>query len=68
MMNDQNSERCPRCDAGRLRRWAELSEEEREVVRRLPGSADYSLDERRARHSWCANCWYEAADDASRDA
>jgi len=49
---------CPRC-GGRLQSWSELSEEEREIVRRLPASADYKLDERKARHRWCVRCWYE---------
>lgn len=52
-------EQCPRCGTGRLRRFGELSDEEREVVKRLPGSADYSLAERQARHRWCTKCWYE---------
>lgn len=50
---------CPRCGTERLRAWSELSEEEREVVRRLPASADYSFDERKARHYWCIRCWHE---------
>jgi len=56
-MNDSNS-KCPRCGEGRLLGWRVLSEEEREVVRRLPASADYSLDERKATHRWCTRCWY----------
>lgn len=51
--------RCPRCGEGRLRGWNELSGEERELARRLPASADYSLEERKARHRWCNRCWYE---------
>jgi hypothetical protein len=53
------SNRCPRCGEGRLRSWQELDDEEREVVRRLPASADYTPDERRARHRWCTRCWHE---------
>jgi hypothetical protein len=51
--------RCPRCDAGRMRGWDELNDDEREVAKRLPGSADYSLEQRKARHRWCPRCWYE---------
>ncbi|HEV7797822.1 MAG TPA: hypothetical protein VGO73_06690 [Pyrinomonadaceae bacterium] len=55
-----NSERrCPRCGEEKLRSWAELSDDEREVVRRLPGSADYEASEREAMHRWCTRCWYE---------
>jgi ribosomal protein S27AE len=50
---------CPRCGAGRLQRWSELGEEEREIARRLPASGDYNLEERKARHRWCVRCWYE---------
>jgi len=55
-MNVQN--RCPRCQ-GVLERWEELSNEEQEVVRRLPEAVDYSPEERRAAHRWCSRCWYE---------
>jgi hypothetical protein len=54
----ETNSQCPRCD-GRLQSWSELSEEEREIVRRLPASVDYNLDERKATHRWCAHCWYE---------
>lgn len=52
-------EACPRCGVGRLRAWDELSAEEREIVRRLPASASFTLDERIARHRWCPRCWHE---------
>jgi hypothetical protein len=55
-MNSEN--RCPRCEA-RLQSWTELSDEEHELIKRLPGSADYSSDERQARHRWCTRCWFE---------
>jgi hypothetical protein len=59
---------CPQCRAARLRAWEELSGEEREVVRRLPASADYRVEERAARHRWCARCWYEEVRGAGCDA
>jgi hypothetical protein len=52
-------DRCPRCELGELRAWEALNDEDREVVKRLPASADYGLDERQARHRWCTRCWYE---------
>jgi Zn ribbon nucleic-acid-binding protein len=55
----ESSKQCPRCRAERLRAWSELSDEEREVVRCLPASADYSLDVRKSMHRWCTRCWYE---------
>ncbi|HEX8097315.1 MAG TPA: hypothetical protein VF507_04740 [Pyrinomonadaceae bacterium] len=58
-MDYTRRDRCPRCGEGRLRHWRELDEEEREVVRRLPASADYALEERAARRRWCPLCWHE---------
>ncbi len=58
-MSAQGEGRCPRCHEGFLRAWYELSAEERKVVKRLPASADFSLDERATRHRWCSRCWYE---------
>jgi hypothetical protein len=40
--------------------WDELSEDEQELVRRLPASADYSAAERAIKHRWCTRCWFEA--------
>ncbi|PYS46915.1 MAG: hypothetical protein DMF68_17590 [Acidobacteria bacterium] len=66
-MNDQSQTRCPRCGEGRLLSWNELDDEQREVVRRLPASADYSLDERKATHRWCMRCWHEESASAPFD-
>jgi ribosomal protein S27AE len=63
-MTNSNS-RCPRCGAGRLQSWSELGPEEREIARRLPTSADYNLEERKARHRWCVRCWYEEVSGAA---
>lgn len=62
-MQDSDS-RCQRCGEGRLRSWAELGADERELVLRLPGSADYSRDERQSRHRWCTRCWFEESSDS----
>ena len=51
-----------------MRTWDELSEEEQEVVRRLPASADYSAAERQGTHQWCTRCWYEATEGRERSA
>lgn len=59
-MNNHN--RCPRCSEGLLKDWQELSDQEQEVVKRLPGSADYSDQERLATHRWCTRCWFEATE------
>ncbi len=56
---------CPRCHERGLKSWAELNDEEREVVKRLPASAVYSLEERQSRHRWCTRCWYEESSASS---
>ncbi len=55
----QGEGRCPRCGEGTLRAWYELSAGEREAAERLPASADFTLEERAARHRWCTRCWHE---------
>ena len=55
--------RCHLCHEGVMRKWDELSDEEREVVKRLPGSADYEAVEREAMHQWCTRCWHESSGD-----
>ena len=57
-MNAKKS--CPRCHEGDMQTWDELSDEEREVVKRLPASAEYTAAERQGSHQWCTRCWYEA--------
>jgi len=42
-----------------LKSWAELNDEEREVVKRLPIAAGYSAQEREHLHRWCVRCWRE---------
>ena len=64
-MDDLDS-KCKRCDYGVLRRWDELDDEQKEVMVRLPASADYPLDIRKARHRWCTRCWYEETGDRAR--
>lgn len=57
-MNTEN--RCSRCGAGRMKSWQELDEEEREVVKRLPASAEVNAAERERQHRWCPRCWHES--------
>lgn len=54
-------EACPRCGAGKLKAWQELSEDEQEVVKRLPQSRGYSREDRQCIR-WCPRCWYKVKD------
>lgn len=65
-VSTQGEGRCPRCGEGPLKAWYELSEEERETALRLPASADYSPQERAARHRFCTRCWHEEIGDTPR--
>lgn len=65
--HDGSRKTCPRCGQSQLRAWSELDDEQREVVRRLPASADFTLDERAARHRWCIRCWHEETRGAPLD-
>ena len=56
-MNTKNE--CTACGNPKMKPWSELTEEEREVVKRLPGAADYNAGERQAMHLWCTRCWNE---------
>jgi hypothetical protein len=67
-MRDEADELCPRCAGARLRAWGELTDDEREVVRRLPSAPDAPPAERAARRRWCVRCWHEETDAAPRDA
>lgn len=53
---------CPRCEKRGLKSWAELDDEQREVVKRLPARADSEVAERYATHRWCTRCWFETPD------
>lgn len=48
--------------------WAELDAEQREVVRRLPASADHKPSVRESNHRWCPRCWFESTHDTEVNA
>jgi hypothetical protein len=52
---------CPRCGAARLKAWKDLTRDERIAAERLPGSAQYSPEERK-KHHFCTRCWFEKTD------
>jgi hypothetical protein len=55
-----NSERrCPKCGEDTLKTWAELGDDEREVVRRLGTAADLQAPEFEIIYRWCTLCWHE---------
>jgi ribosomal protein S27AE len=58
----QESEKlCPRCGLMKVKIWAELNDEQKMLVERLPGSAEFSRAERK-KHRFCTRCWFEFSD------
>ena len=57
MIHDQKKT-CPRCGYAKLKNWAELDEEQKMLVERLPGSAQYPFEARKL-HIFCQRCWFE---------
>lgn len=61
-MDAHTANPCPRCGHTPLCTWRELTDEQREVARRLALSAQYSDEERAALHLFCTRCWHEETD------
>jgi hypothetical protein len=53
-------DRCPRCGEGSMKSWQELQDEEKEVVKRLPASAEEDAAQRQRLNRWCTRCWHES--------
>ena len=58
-MKGFNENMCPKCHYPQMKRWEELSDEQKFLVERLPMSKDFSLAERK-RHRFCPRCWFES--------
>jgi hypothetical protein len=56
---------CPRCHAGRMKDWDELSDEQKFIVERLPQSAEFPLEERK-KHRFCERCFFEETETETR--
>ena len=67
-MEVSNSEKaCPKCGNLKVKNWKDLDDEQRFVIERLPGSAEYTPDERK-KHRYCMRCWYEESGEIGRTA
>ena len=58
-----NDKRCTRCGEGTIKSWSELTDEEREVVKRLPTAAGRHAGDGQLMPQWCTRCWYESVGD-----
>lgn len=41
-----------------MRLWEDLTDDENFVAKRLPASAEFTLEERK-KHRFCTRCWFE---------
>jgi hypothetical protein len=46
-----------------MKDWSELTDDEREVVKRLPSAADRQTGVGDLMPQWCTRCWYESMGD-----
>ncbi len=44
-----------------MKSWPELTDDEKLLVKSLPPSAEFTLQERK-KHRFCTRCWFEEAD------
>jgi ribosomal protein S27AE len=58
MKNLRQSQTCPRCGALKMKKWDELSDEQRFLVERLPLNTDFTIEQRK-KHRFCERCWFE---------
>jgi|CXWL01.1.fsa_nt_gi ribosomal protein S27AE len=61
-MIQRNQKTCPKCSSPKFKAWPELTDEEKMLAEKLPGSAVYSLKERKM-HRFCTRCWFEDSSD-----
>ena len=61
-MINRSEKICPRCDAPKMKSWAELNDDEQFLAKRLEKSAEYSPVQRK-KHRFCTRCWLETAGD-----
>ena len=51
---------CPNCQAPKMKDWEDLTDEQKMLAERLPGSAEFTLETRK-KHRFCTRCWFEDA-------
>jgi RNA polymerase subunit RPABC4/transcription elongation factor Spt4 len=60
-MEPNSQKMCPNCHSPAMNAWTELTGEQQFLLERLPGSADFTADERK-KHRFCTRCWFEDMD------
>lgn len=49
---------CPKCHSPKMKIWPELTTDEKLLVKSLPLSSEFTLNERK-KHRFCTRCWFE---------
>ncbi|HEX3100351.1 MAG TPA: hypothetical protein VHQ01_01090 [Pyrinomonadaceae bacterium] len=49
-----------------MKDWEDLTDEQKMLVERLPGSAEFARDVRK-KHRFCTRCWFEETQPESRN-
>ena len=57
---------CPQCGSPKLKKWEELTDEEKFLTERMPLNTEFTREERK-RHLFCTNCWNEIFAEESRN-
>jgi Zn-finger nucleic acid-binding protein len=64
-MNNDSQRTCPRCGSHKMEAWSDLADDEKLLAEKLPGSAEYSKEQRK-KHRYCTQCWFETVDAVRR--
>lgn len=57
-MKSFNENMCPKCHSPKMKSWADLTDEQKFLIERLPGSAEFTKAQRK-KHRFCERCWFE---------
>jgi hypothetical protein len=49
---------CPNCGAPKMKRWSDLTDDQKFLVERLPMNTDFTAEQRK-KHRLCERCWFE---------
>lgn len=65
MENLERGKICPHSGARKMKKWGELTDEQKFLVERLPLNTDFSPQDRK-KHRFCVQCWFEETEQGSQ--
>jgi len=57
-MKSFHEKMCPKCHSPKMKSWAELNDEQKFLIKRLPLNTDFTAAQRK-KHRFCERCWFE---------